>query len=106
MPISLHLMSSSATYVGAIYELHLTVGASKCLNLMEWDKLWTINKKIIDPVCPRHTAVSAERVMLMLSDGPDDPFVRIIPRHKKYPGAGDKATTYTKSIWIDLADAK
>ncbi|KAK1364816.1 hypothetical protein POM88_040377 [Heracleum sosnowskyi] len=103
-------MSSSATYVGAISELHLTVGASTNLNLMEWDKLWTINKKIIDPVCPRHcprhTAVSAERVMMMLSDGPDDPFVRIIPRHKKYPGAGDKATTYTKSIWIDLADAK
>nr|GEW58310.1 glutamate--tRNA ligase cytoplasmic [Tanacetum cinerariifolium] len=32
-------------------------GASKNLNLMEWDKLWNINKKIIDPVCPRRTAV-------------------------------------------------
>lgn len=73
---------------------------------MEWDKLWTINKKIIDPVCPRHTAVSAERVLLTLTDGPDKPFVRIIPRHKKYAGAGDKATTFTKRIWIDLADAK
>ena len=27
-------------------------GASKNLNLMEWDKLWTINKKIIDLCVP------------------------------------------------------
>ena len=73
---------------------------------MEWDKLWTINKKIIDPVCPRHTAVIEERrVLLTLTDGPEKPFVRIIPRHKKFDGAGQKATTYTKRIWLDYADA-
>lgn len=73
---------------------------------MEWDKLWTINKKIIDPICPRHTAVLQEqRVLLTLTDGPEKPFVRIVPRHKKFEGAGKKATTYTKSIWIDHADA-
>lgn len=86
--------------------LILLQGASKNLNLMEWDKLWTINKKIIDPVCPRHTAVIADRrVLLTLTDGPEKPFVRIIPRHKKYEAAGDKATTYTKRIWLDHADA-
>lgn len=85
----------------------LVQGASKNLNLMEWDKLWTINKKIIDPVCPRHTAVVADRrVLLNLIDGPEKPFVHIIPRHKKHKDAGDKATTYTKSIWIDHADAE
>ena len=73
---------------------------------MEWDKLWTINKKIIDPVCPRHTAVIEEkRVLVTLADGPEKPFVRIIPRHKKYEGAGQKSTTFTKRIWIDYADA-
>ena len=74
---------------------------------MEWDKLWTINKKIIDPVCPRHTAVSEEgRVLLTLINGPEKPFVRIIPRHKKCESAGEKATTFTRSIWIDRADAE
>ncbi|KAG6751438.1 hypothetical protein POTOM_043626 [Populus tomentosa] len=83
------------------------LGASKNLNLMEWDKLWTINKKIIDPVCPRHTAVIEEqRVPLTLTNGPEQPFVRIIQRHKKYEGAGEKATTYTNRIWIDHADAE
>ncbi len=41
---------------------------------MEWDKLWTINKKIIDPICPRHTAVLEEqRVIVTLTNGPDTP---------------------------------
>lgn len=90
----------------ANFSFLLFQGASKNLNLMEWDKLWTINKKIIDPVCPRHTAVITEKcVLLTLTNGPDKPFVRIIPKHKKCEGAGEKATTYTKSIWIDQADA-
>ncbi|GAB4848232.1 hypothetical protein Ancab_002899 [Ancistrocladus abbreviatus] len=93
--------------VDALVQFILEQGASKNLNLMEWDKLWTINKKIIDPVCPRHTAVIAECcVLVTLTDGPEEPFVRIIPRHKKFEGAGEKCTTYTKRIWIDHADAE
>ncbi|WOL03223.1 glutamate--tRNA ligase, cytoplasmic [Canna indica] len=92
--------------VEALIQFILQQGASKNLNLMEWDKLWTINKKIIDPICPRHTAVLEEkRVILILENGPDKPFVRIIPRHKKYEPAGQKATTYTKRIWLDYEDA-
>jgi glutamyl-tRNA synthetase len=72
---------------------------------MEWDKLWTINKKLIDPVCPRHTAVFADgKVILNLSNGPDEPFVRVIARHKKFDGAGKKATTFTKRVWLDQVD--
>ncbi|KAE8717895.1 Phytochrome A [Hibiscus syriacus] len=93
--------------IDALIQFIVEQGASKNLNLMEWDKLWTINKKIIDPVCPRHTAVIEERrLLLTLTNGPDKPFVRIIPRHKKYEGAGEKATTFTKRIWLDYADAE
>ncbi|CAG7895813.1 unnamed protein product [Brassica rapa] len=92
--------------IEALIQFILEQGASKNLNLMEWDKLWTINKKIVDPVCPRHTAVIEERrVLLTLTDGPDEPFVRMIPKHKKFEGAGEKATTFTKGIWIEGADA-
>ena len=93
--------------VTLIFFFSLFQGASKNLNLMEWDKLWTINKKIIDPVCPRHTAVIEERrVLFTLGNGPEIPFVRIIPKHKKYEGAGEKSTTFTKRIWIDQSDAQ
>ncbi|KAL5716072.1 glutamate--tRNA ligase [Ranunculus cassubicifolius] len=92
--------------IEALIQFILEQGASKNLNLMEWDKLWTINKKIIDPVCPRHTAVIQERrVPLTLEDGPEKSFVRIVPRHKKFEGAGSKATTYAKTIYIEYADA-
>ncbi|XP_058197788.1 glutamate--tRNA ligase, cytoplasmic-like [Rhododendron vialii] len=93
--------------IEALIKFVVYQGASKNLNLMEWDKLWTINKKEIDRYCPRHTAVIEEgRVMLTLTDGPEKPFVRIIPRHKKFEGAGQKTTTYTRQIWIDSVDAK
>ncbi|KAF9593617.1 hypothetical protein IFM89_024301 [Coptis chinensis] len=92
--------------IEALVQFILEQGASKNLNLMEWDKLWTINKKLIDPVCARHTGVlEQKRVLLTLVDGPEKPFVRIIPRHKKFEGAGSKATTYTRRIWLDYADA-
>ncbi|KAL8548806.1 hypothetical protein ACS0TY_007903 [Phlomoides rotata] len=93
--------------IEALIQFILEQGASKNLNLMEWDKLWAINKKIIDPVCPRHTAISEERrVLLNLTDGPKDPFVRVIPKHKKYEGAGEKSVTYSNRLWIDYADAE
>lgn len=34
------------------------VGAGMVFS-QEWDKIWTINKRIIDPIAPRHTAVVA-----------------------------------------------
>ncbi|CAA0810947.1 Glutamyl/glutaminyl-tRNA synthetase- class Ic [Striga hermonthica] len=92
--------------IEALIQFILEQGASKNLNLMEWDKLWAINKKIIDPVCPRHTAVNEEkRVLLVLTDGPKDPFVRILAKHKKFEGAGEKPVTYSNRLWIDYADA-
>ncbi|XP_010687370.1 glutamate--tRNA ligase, cytoplasmic-like [Beta vulgaris subsp. vulgaris] len=80
--------------------------ASTNQNMMEWDKLWSINKRIIDPVCPRHTAVLEDRrVIISLIDGPVEPFVRILPRHKKLKDTGDKCIYYTKNVWIDYVDA-
>ncbi|VAH09478.1 unnamed protein product [Triticum turgidum subsp. durum] len=92
--------------VEALIQFILEQGASKNLNLMEWDKLWTINKKIIDPACGRHTAVLKDKsVPLTLTNGPAVPFIRILPRHKKCEGAGNKAITFANRIWLEYADA-
>jgi hypothetical protein len=32
--------------------------------------------------------------------------VMIVPRHKKYPGAGDKATTKSSKLWLEQVDAQ
>lgn len=92
--------------IEALTQFILEQGASKILNLMEWDKLWTINKKMIDPVCARHTALLKDQhVLLSLTNGSEEPFTRILPRHKKYEGAGNKNTTFTNRIWLEYADA-
>ena len=65
----------------------------------EWEKLWTINKRLIDPVAPRHTAVAAAgRVPLTLTNGPEVEEVEIIALHKKNPAVGQKASVRSK-VW-------
>lgn len=39
----------------------LAQGSSKSTGTMEWDKIWAFNKKVIDPVAPRYTALSLSR---------------------------------------------
>lgn len=91
--------------VEALKQFILSQGASKNLNLMEWDKLWTVNKKLIDPVCPRHTAIVSEGKVPFTLSNVTSTTVGILPRHKKHPPAGLKATRYGPKIWLDQADA-
>ena len=63
----------------------------------EWEKLWTINKRLIDPVAPRHTAVTAAgRVPLTLANGPEAEEVETVAAHKKNPAVGQKASVRSK----------
>lgn len=85
--------------VPALREFIMNQGASRMVTYQEWEKLWTFNKKHIDPVCPRHTAVkTGKKVLLNLRDvsGPD--YVTV-PRHKKNPAAGKK-TTLRAPVWF------
>jgi len=93
--------------VEALKEFIIGQGASKNITFQEWDKIWTINKKIIDPVCPRHTAVeSAGKVLLTLSGAPDQPDASTVPCHKKNPAAGTKQLVKLNKVWLDQADAQ
>ena len=68
--------------------------------MQEWEKLWTINKRLIDPVAPRHTAVTAAgRVPLTLTNGPEVEEVEIVAAHKKNPAVGRKASVRSKVRW-------
>lgn len=35
-------------------------GGSRSIVVMEWDKIWAFNKKVIDPIAPRYTALEIE----------------------------------------------
>ena len=99
-------MKRRGLQIDALKEFILLQGASRNANLMEWEKLWTLNKRIIDPVCPRHVAlIQSDRVELTLTNGPDEPEVISVPKHKKYPPAGVKSTTRMSKIWLEQVDA-
>lgn len=40
----------------------LEQGPSTNTNMMEWDKLWATNKKILDPIVPRYFGINKEKI--------------------------------------------
>lgn len=41
----------------ALKQYMLAQGPSQAVTSLEWDGIWTTNKKVIDPIAPRYTAV-------------------------------------------------
>ena len=92
--------------VQALREFILAQGASRNTTLQEWDKLWAINRGVIDPVCPRHVAVPlAGAARLTLAGAGEPPEVVEVPKHKKWAAAGTKQTTRSARVWLAAADA-
>jgi glutamyl-tRNA synthetase len=95
--------------VEALLEFVLTQGASKNANLMEWDKIWAINKAKIDPIVPRYAAVDSTAVEFDMSQDPTAPVsleTRTVAAHPKNPDVGTKEICMFNKVLIDLADAK
>jgi glutamyl-tRNA synthetase len=102
--------------VDALRAFILSQGPSRNITFQQWDKIWTTNKRLIDPTSPRHTAISryehwtAELVGLealpewQLRHG-DEPVLRSVPRHKKNPDLGYKVLVLGSSILIEPEDA-
>ncbi|KAF9300120.1 hypothetical protein BGZ74_008278 [Mortierella antarctica] len=84
----------------------LMQGASTNYITLEWDKLWAVNRKQIDPVAPRHTAVEALNKVKVTVSGADTYNLKEVPRHKKNEALGNKQTAYGPNIWMDQADCK
>lgn len=45
--------------VTSLVEFMLEQGPSKNANLMTWDKFWALNRKRIDKIVPRYTAIDS-----------------------------------------------
>ncbi|KAF9420799.1 hypothetical protein BGZ94_009034 [Podila epigama] len=84
----------------------LMQGASTNYITLEWDKLWAVNRKQIDPVAPRHTAVEALNKVKVTVSGADAYHLKEVPRHKKNESLGNKKTAYGPTIWMEQADCK
>ncbi|TFK76268.1 glutamate-tRNA ligase [Pluteus cervinus] len=92
--------------VEALKQFMLLQGPSQAIVSLEWDSIWAMNKKVIDPIAPRHWAiVTDKKVPVTIKGGPAAPEVKPLPKHKKNPDVGEKKTVYTSTILVEQEDA-
>merc|ERR1711972_524030 len=60
--------------VEGLKEFIAAQGGSVRIVNQEWDKIWAFNKKVIDPVSSRYTAVDAKEFTLVNVSGSDSDF--------------------------------
>lgn len=90
----------------ALREYILMQGPSKNVLLLEWDKLWAINKRHVDPVAPRYVAlVKSGLCRVNLSGGSPTPYTEQVLKHKKNPDLGYKTTSYSLLVFLEQEDA-
>ncbi|XP_064604056.1 bifunctional glutamate/proline--tRNA ligase-like [Liolophura sinensis] len=80
-------------------------GSSRSVVMMEWDKIWAVNKKVIDPIVPRYTALLKENVIPVLVEGAKLES-KEVAKHPKNADVGMKSVWYGPKILIDGADAQ
>ncbi|KAK5993838.1 Glutamyl-tRNA synthetase [Cladobotryum mycophilum] len=95
--------------VEALRDFIIKQGPSRNVVNMDWTTFWASNKKEIDPVAPRHTALLKKdlvKVTLTGSEAPSAVTVEDKPKHPKNPSVGTKKVVYSSSVYVDQEDAK
>ncbi|KAF9473776.1 glutamate-tRNA ligase [Pholiota conissans] len=93
--------------IEALTQFMLSQGPSQAVVSMEWDGIWTLNKKIIDPVAPRFWAIAKDNVVsVAITGGPASIEVKPVPKHKKNADIGEKKTVYSSNILLEQEDAQ
>ena len=87
--------------VDALRQYILSQGASQREIQLEWDKIWTLNKKVIDPISPRHTALLSKQLVTVKLDHPTVE-VKSLPKHKKNDDIGMKNTLFGPDVYWNL----
>lgn len=91
----------------ALRQFILTQGPSRNVVNLDWTIFWAMNKKVIDPVAPRFTAMFKEDVVpTAVHGGPAQPVIEEQAKHKKNPDVGLKKVYYSAEILIDQVDAQ
>ncbi|KAJ3084169.1 hypothetical protein HDU99_002883 [Rhizoclosmatium hyalinum] len=94
--------------IEALRKYILMQGASQKSLELEWDKIWTLNKQVIDPIAPRHTALEREKIAKVKVINADhfEAYTKDMAKHKKNPDVGTKRTTYSPELYLEFNDAK
>lgn len=91
--------------VEGLKQFIIAQGSSKSVVFMEWDKIWAFNKKVIDPIAPRYTALEKENnVVVNVAGAKLEPLS--VALHPKNAEVGSKTVWVGPKVLIDYADAE
>jgi len=89
----------------ALREFILKQGPSKNIVLLQWDSFWATNKKVIDQIAGRYTAIEAtDRVPVKVIGAPKAPRTEMKELHAKRD-LGKKKVIFSENVIIEQADA-
>lgn len=102
--------------VKALKQFIIAQGSSRTVTAMQWDKIWSLNRGIVDLIAPRHTALltninstaSSQSPIEVVVENVDKPYKLVnIPKHPKNSQLGLKNCVWaTPIILIDYSDAE
>jgi glutamyl-tRNA synthetase len=92
--------------VEALRQFMLAQGPSQAVVSLEWDSIWSLNKKIIDPIAPRFWAINKKNIVpVIVKGGPSTAETKNLPKHKKNAEIGDKTTVFSSQLFVEQDDA-
>lgn len=102
--------------VEALQQFIISQGSSRTVTAMQWDKIWALNRAIIDAISPRHTAVMLANNNIVSTQSPVEVIVQDVDtpykldnvlKHPKNPQLGFKTCVWASpKIIIDYSDAE
>lgn len=92
--------------VEGLKQFIIAQGSSRSVVFMEWDKIWAFNKKVIDPIAVRYTALEKkDLIRVNVKDAPKGQFLTVA-NHPKDPAIGTKRVKVGPAILIEKEDAE
>lgn len=93
--------------IEALREFILKQGPSKNIVNLDWTIFWATNKKHIDSIAPRHTAIHTENAVTATVKGARvSAYTEEKPKHGKNSELGMKKVAFSQSILISQTDAQ
>lgn len=91
--------------IEGIQQFILSQGPSQQIINMEWDNIWALNKRLLDPVVPRFVAMKEQDMVKATIAGAPPAHEKPVPKHKKNAELGTKTTVFDSPILLEQADA-
>ena len=92
--------------VEPLREFVLRQGPSRNILNLEWGAFWAMNKKYIDPIAPRHTALDVTDLVHCKVTGIAGLETVAKPKHGKNSELGTKKVLYDTTIVLEQVDAQ